>query len=70
MIRAVQGHSMKEVKDEETLSSISADIAQEVNVFQFSEVVHGTYRGVLSPIMENGLCRMARNNIHMAIGLP
>lgn len=40
------------------------------SVFKFDQVVHGTYRKVLEPIMKNGLCRMARNNIHMALGLP
>ena len=61
----MQGHSIKEVKDEELLTPITKE-----TVFNYTQVVHGTYRNVLEPIMKTGLCRMARNSIHLAIGLP
>ena len=40
------------------------------NLFNFTEVVHGTYKHVYELIINSGLCRMARNNVHFAIGLP
>lgn len=49
---------------------MTLNINDEVNVFQFHEVIHGTYKDVMEPIMKTGLCRMARTNIHMGIGLP
>ena len=33
MIRAVQGHTMKAIKDEDAMTAISPDISQQVNVF-------------------------------------
>jgi len=54
----VQGHTISAVNDEELLKPI-------LDPFAFEEVVHGTYLKVVDPIMENGLCRMARNNIRM-----
>ena len=33
-------------------------------------MVHGTYYNVVEPIMTTGLNKMARNHIHMAIGMP
>jgi RNA:NAD 2'-phosphotransferase (TPT1/KptA family) len=56
---------MKSVKDEDLLTPIDQN-----SVFKFPQVVHGTYKKVLEPVMRDGLCRMARNNIHMALGLP
>lgn len=32
-------------------------------------VVHGTYKEPLQLIMENGLNKMARNHVHMAVGI-
>ena len=58
------------MKDDALLTRISNDINDEENVFNYAEVVHGTYENVLDVIMETGLCRMARNHVHMAIGLP
>jgi RNA:NAD 2'-phosphotransferase (TPT1/KptA family) len=64
---------MQAVQDEELLRPI-------LDPYQFDEVVHGTYLNVVDPIMQNGLCKMARNhirklktvvnNIDMAIGMP
>ena len=61
---------METVKDEELLTLISENKEDANSVYLYSQVVHGTTRKVLNPIMEQGLCKMARNNIHMAIGLP
>ena len=33
-------------------------------------MIHGTYLEPLSLIMQSGLNRMARNHVHMAVGLP
>ena len=40
------------------------------NPFQYNQIIHGTYLEPLPLIMESGLNRMARNHIHLAIGLP
>ena len=40
------------------------------NPFQYSQVIHGTYFEPLPLIMKGGLNRMARNHVHLAIGLP
>lgn len=63
MIRAVQGHSLTEVKTEDLLELIK-------NPFQFSEVVHGTFFGPMPLIMKSGLSKMGRNHVHLAIGTP
>lgn len=71
LIRAVQGHTIKAVKDEDLLVPITANFKDEYNVFNFDKgVVHGTQSDVLKFVMDTGLCRMARNHVHMAIGLP
>lgn len=61
---------MKAVKDEELLIRINEDLDDENALFYFNQVVHGTTQDLLNTIMGSGLCRMARNHIHMAIGLP
>lgn len=63
MIRAVQGHSMKQVTTEDLLIKIT-------NPFDYVQVIHGTYRDPLPLIMQTGLNRMNRNHMHLAIGLP
>ena len=59
-IRAVQGHSMKEVEDVEglfeKLSLASSDLPE--------QCVHGTYKGNVIPILMWGLNRWTRNHIH------
>lgn len=71
LIRAVQGHSISAVKDEELLEPLKPTIDDEgFNCFMFPQVIHGTYYDPLKLILENGLCRMTRNGVHMAIGLP
>jgi len=62
-LRASQGHTTATVKTEELLTKIE-------DPFSFCEVIHGTYYEPLPFIMKTGLNKMARNNIHMAIGLP
>lgn len=42
-IRAVQGHTIGEVKDDELLTKITNDINDPENVFKYNEIVHGTY---------------------------
>jgi 2'-phosphotransferase len=55
-IRALQGHSMKEVKDDEILTPLE-------NVFEYPIVVHGTYLDAWEFIKKTGLNRMSRNTI-------
>ena len=55
---------------EELLTPITCNFKDDYNIFNFDTVVHGTEIKVLKIILEDGLCRMARNHIHMAIGLP
>jgi 2'-phosphotransferase len=55
-IRAVQGHSLKEVKDEEILTPLT-------NPYEFQTIVHGTYYEAWEFIKNTGLNRMSRNNI-------
>ncbi|KAF9160630.1 tRNA 2'-phosphotransferase 1 [Actinomortierella ambigua] len=61
-IRAVQGHSIKEVKEEG--HEMITDAAQ------LPIAVHGTTMTAWKIIATEGLNRMGRNHIHMAIGLP
>jgi 2'-phosphotransferase len=70
MIRAVQGHSITEVQDEELLQKISTDISEAENVFNYDAVCHGTYDEVLKIILETGMCRMTRNSMHFAPAIP
>jgi 2'-phosphotransferase len=60
-IRAVQGHSLKSVKDEDILDPIH-------NIFEYPVVVHGTYYEAWEMIRTTGLNRMSRNCIHFSIG--
>ena len=62
-IRAVQGHTIKTVQTEELLDKIT-------NPFAYNQVIHGTYLQPLPQIMQTGLNKMARNHVHMAVGLP
>jgi len=39
-------------------------------IFDFNEVVHGTYSNVIELITKSGLNKMARNEIHLAVGKP
>ena len=59
-IRANQGHSIASVLDEHLLTPIT-------DPGQIPDAIHGTYVEALPFIMETGLCRMRRNNIHFAI---
>ena len=62
-IRAVQGHSMAEVTNEETLVKLN-----ENSIFDFPTVVHGTKEEFWKLIEKSGLNRMKRNAIHFSIG--
>eukprot|EP01080_Neovahlkampfia_damariscottae_P003220 gene3220-5535_t len=60
-IRANQGHSMEgiEISMEEITTDTKIDVC-----------VHGTYYEALKNISKEGLCKMKRQHIHFAIGLP
>ena len=62
-IRAVQGHSMSEVSNEETLSQLNKN-----TIFDFPTVVHGTQFKAWTSIEKSGLNKMSRNAIHLSIG--
>ena len=46
-IRAVQGHTMTTVKNEDLLTPMTINLNDKSNVFEFSQVIHGTYNKVL-----------------------
>ena len=52
------------------MQKISFNINDSINVFQFNQIVHGTYNDALKYIIVDGLSKMNRTNIHMAVGLP
>ena len=61
-IRAVQGHTIKTISDDELLTPI-------LDATEYPLVVHGTYKNILPTIQTNGLSRMKRNHIHMATSI-
>ena len=60
-IRANQGHSMEGIQIE--MDEITKDSNIEI-------CVHGTYYKAIENILKEGLCKMSRQHIHFAIGLP
>lgn len=58
-IRAVQGHSISNVKNEEALDLIT-------NIFNYPTIIHGTYYEAWKLIEKSGLNKMNRNAIRMA----
>ena len=62
-IRANQGHSIKEVKDEDLLTPLT-------DPTRYPTIIHGTNKSSWKLIKSRGLYRMNRNHIHFAIGLP
>ena len=62
-IRAVQGHSMAEVSNEDTMYKLNKK-----NIFDFPTVVHGTQEKAWKLIEKSGLSKMNRNAIHFSIG--
>eukprot|EP00392_Amoebophrya_sp_AT5.2_P003390 g3395.t1 len=64
LVRANQGHTMKNVTDEHLLEKLedARDIA--------GEAIHGTYLVHWPFIRKQGLSKAARNHIHLAMGLP
>lgn len=67
-IRANQGHTMTCINEEELLTPITKD---ELMNMKPNSIVHGTYRKAwIEYIQKEGLCRMKRNHIHFAPGLP
>eukprot|EP00743_Colponemidia_sp_Colp-15_P006189 GILK01006655.1.p1 GENE.GILK01006655.1~~GILK01006655.1.p1 ORF type:complete len:211 (+),score=21.02 GILK01006655.1:40-672(+) len=63
MIRAVQGHSIQVVKEDELLVPITDPAS-------IPCCVHGTQLTAWTSIQSEGLRRMTRNHIHFAAGLP
>ena len=61
LIRANQGHTIKHIREDMLLERLADPVAV---------CVHGTELRNWEPIRRTGLCRMERNNIHMATGLP
>ncbi|KAJ0399003.1 hypothetical protein P43SY_008323 [Pythium insidiosum] len=57
-IRANQGHTLSIVVDDELLTPIT-------DACEVSKCIHGTYSKFWASIWSTGLCRMARNHIHM-----
>lgn len=55
-IRAVQGHTIKTISNEELLEEIK-------DPFVYDEVIHGTYLNCIEAILKTGLNKMARNHI-------
>lgn len=62
-IRATQGHTIKNIKDDELLTKIEDST-------QFQTAVHGTYFKFWDSIKAKGLKTMSRNHIHFAPGYP
>ena len=62
-IRAVQGHSIIEVNNEDTMYKLNKN-----NIFDFPTVVHGTQENAWKLIEKSGLNKMNRNAIHFSIG--
>jgi 2'-phosphotransferase len=63
MIRANQGHTVPDVKEEELLTPL-------LNPWEFATVLHGTNKSSWNKIKYRGLYRMNRNHIHFAVNLP
>lgn len=62
-IRAVQGHSLENIKTEELLTPI-------LSAIEISQCIHGTFHKFLPLIKESGLSKMKRNHIHFTTSLP
>lgn len=62
-IRAVQGHTISTVADNELLQQI-------YDANEIPYCIHGTTRKCINSILRTGLSRMKRNHIHLATGLP
>lgn len=60
-IRATQGHTMNVVEDTGL---------EPVDPEKLPEAIHGTNHRVINIIKRDGLSRMGRHHIHMAVGLP
>ena len=58
-IRANQGHSINNIKDDLLLKEIT-------QIDYINNVVHSTFKKNYKLIKEYGLCRMSRNHIHFA----
>lgn len=64
-IRANQGHSIDGICSDELLTMIPSDELRDLTI------IHGTYTNAWEKkIQYEGLCKMNRNHIHFAAGLP
>ncbi|KYQ91636.1 hypothetical protein DLAC_07409 [Tieghemostelium lacteum] len=68
MIRANQGHTLKEVDNVELRKVNTVNDIPVIPPATHSMVIHGTYKKHLVSILEKGLNKMDRNMIHFAIG--
>ncbi len=65
-IRARQGHSVKNIKEEELLLLLSTDVEGKMN--GFTHAVHSTFMSCLPQIRASGgLSKMKRNHVHMVL---
>jgi inhibitor of KinA sporulation pathway (predicted exonuclease) len=62
-IRATQGHSISSVRDEELMELIPDAASLPI-------CLHGTYSNCVDSILQNGLNKMKRNNIHLIACFP
>jgi len=65
-IRARQGHSVKNVREEELLSPVSTDENGKIHGYLYA--VHSTFLSCIPRIQQSGgLSKMKRNHVHMVL---
>ncbi|RYE21227.1 MAG: RNA 2'-phosphotransferase [Sphingobacteriaceae bacterium] len=65
-IRARQGHSVKNISEDELLTPLSMDSEGKLNGYQYA--VHSTFKKSIPQIRASGgLSKMKRNHIHMVL---
>ena len=68
MIRACQGHTLQGGLDDEAM--LTRVTGEEDGDDAVTEAVHGTSMAAWATIREQGLSRMRRRHVHLAMGLP
>ena len=64
-IRARQGHSVENIREEELLTPLSTDKDGKINGKEYA--VHSTFMSCIPQIRKSGLSKMKRNHIHMVL---